>query len=308
MRRQKELQAADPTMDDLSSIVDAFEAPIDEAGRIEAFLAKTPIADEANADLAPKDILAAAADSSSDAASGLVSLDVDESALAEMDAVVESPKEIRPAASTSIEMPSVRQQQRTYETPISKTALTELQFPIDSEIKFQIIDDERQRYGIYDRKKNVGLAAIDLESSRFLWQQGASAVDFNRLVHGRLLNRSGDAIYLRPSIEADALSINLRSASQSPTWDLGASLLRSVTEVEMNWIVPKTVDLAWEMPFQMKRDRGYAVAFVEPTDGETVAIGVKFFVKLSRKLQVKTELYARLDQDLPWWPIDRRRL
>ncbi|MEM6470387.1 MAG: hypothetical protein AAF802_12595, partial [Planctomycetota bacterium] len=47
---------------------------------------------------------------------------------------------------------------------------------------------------------------------------------------------------------------------------------------------------------------------VEPTDGETVAIGVKFFVKLSRKLQVKTELYARLDQDLPWWPIDRRRL
>ncbi|MEM6474010.1 MAG: hypothetical protein AAF802_30955, partial [Planctomycetota bacterium] len=53
MRRQKELQAADPTMDDLSSIVDAFEAPIDEAGRIEEFLSKTPIADEANADLAP---------------------------------------------------------------------------------------------------------------------------------------------------------------------------------------------------------------------------------------------------------------
>ncbi|MEM0924774.1 MAG: hypothetical protein AAGJ83_01930, partial [Planctomycetota bacterium] len=279
--RKKAYTPIDP-MDDLLGALDAIESDFDEASKIEETLIKNPMIDAENADLRPDDVFSEA--ESQTPVTDLVLEEVPSDPVGETDDIVEQVKGTRAAQANFIELPTITAQSRTLRSSLPFAPISELQFPIRQSFEIRKTASSAGQYVISKLGGENDIAGLELSqlNQRFGWSENARTSDRNVLLHGRILNQNGDVIYLRRSIEADAIPLELALAKKKTSWGLGAGVLESVTDIRVDWMVPESLNLTWIEPFNVSRGRGTAIATVEPVEGDSVAIGVKLFVELNR--------------------------
>ncbi len=250
------------------------------------------------ADTKPQDVVAEAADDEAESAGPAES-----DPLSEEEATVpqESPQPTRKSEVTSVTLPATGD----IEVATNLSAIAErsfrLEFPFDVPLGLRDIDDGRE---IIDVRSEVAVATVTATSAglQHRWTATASkTASSTALIHGRLKTDSGDVVYLRPTIEADLWPIDLQRADVRPTWDLLGPMPPRATRFSIEFDLPAGIEEAWIEPIDPTSPRrSRAVAVLTPTDGESVALGVRFDIRGGRKLSCRVRYAARLDTAAPW--------
>ena len=116
-------------------------------------------------------------------------------------------------------------------------------------------------------------------------------------------------VFLRPQIEANPWPLSLDQPDVRPTWDLRGPLPPRASRLAIRFELPRDVEVGWIEPLE-ETDirRGRAVAVLTPTDGESVAIGMRLDVRGGRKLSCRVRFAARLDPAMPWQVVSASTL
>ena len=181
-----------------------------------------------------------------------------------------------------------------------------LQFPFQVPLGLRDAESGRE---IIDVNQQVAVATIQLGPAgmQHSWTTSASKTTSSAsLIHGRLKTKSNEVVYLRPTIEADPLPIDLRDADIRPTWDLLGPMPPRVTRLSIELQLPKEVEEGWLEPMDPaspRRSRGVAV--LTPAEGESVALGIRFDLRGGRKLSCRIRYAARLDPEAAWQLVSR---
>ena len=236
----------------------------------------------------------------------------------------ESPQRTRRARATAIELPQVDDDQSEVMLGSDLTMRTRLRFPVDVGIDLRQDDSSVQGpWQFVERKQGNAVASIriandaDTESRvLFRWTELAKRSSVaGQLCYGLLDDASGRQVFLRPKIVSDAYAISFEESDARPSWDLLSPLPPRVSRVSVDFDLPAAtnskdgIELGWIEPVEStspRRTRGLAV--LTPTDGETVAVGIRFDLRCSRKLSARVRAFGRLDSGTPWQLISHQVL
>jgi hypothetical protein len=226
----------------------------------------------------------------------------------------ESPQSTRLSKVTTIQLPAIP----TDSTGNAETAVNlwetaasdlELDFPFDVPLAVEARDTG---WSIRDKRNDVAVAAIrtGADGTRLQWTQSATDSPIaTALTHGRLRSGEGQMVFLRPQIEADPWPLRLDQPDVRPTWDLRGPLPPRVSRVAIACELPRDVEVGWIQPLE-ETDirRGRAMAVLTPTDGESVAIGMRLDIRGGRKVSCRIRFAARLDPAMQWQVISHSAL
>ncbi len=217
------------------------------------------------------------------------------------DAPAESPQQTRDSTVMAIQLSPV-------DDPTTATKLADrpldglkLDFPFDVPLQIQ---GEQSPWEIRDTRKEMAIAVISNGPGRteLKWSDDADqSASVSALVHGRITDRSGDTVFLRPLIEADPWPIRVDKPDVMPTWDLRQPIPPRVARLSIDLDLPDDIEAGWiesVEPESLRRARGLAV--LTPKDGESVSLGIRFDIRCSRKLSCRVRYAGRLDASMPW--------
>ncbi|MCA9137791.1 MAG: hypothetical protein KDB00_13560 [Planctomycetales bacterium] len=222
------------------------------------------------------------------------------------DDVPELPQDTRPTVDRFVDLPPEAKTDLITTIDDLGVAIRRIEFPFDSPIELASAAADGS-LDVVDRKTGNPFARLstDGKSTQFAWlEDAANNGAASQLIHGRLIDENGGTIFLRPSIESNPFALSLDQRRRRPSWTIGAPILPDLTRLEIDLAVPKTIDLAWQNPFNAARPRrGSAVAILNPKDGETVSIAVKMDIECTRKLTCKMHYAYQLGPNMAWWPL-----
>tara|TARA_R110002049_G_scaffold4601_6_gene32893 strand:- start:95598 stop:97754 length:2157 start_codon:yes stop_codon:yes gene_type:complete len=238
----------------------------------------------------------------------------------EKDEPDESPQQTRRVSETAVELPKIDDVDSNIvllESPLNAPAL-KFPFNVDLAVRPDASGASDQWDVVDGKRKNV-LANIrvqgegDPRQSTFRWTESAKRTSTASLLHhARLIDASGQTVYLRPKIVSDRYGISFDQSDAKPSWDLSSPIPPRVTRLSIDFDLPTEskdrdgIELGWIEPVETtdpKRTRGLAV--LTPTDGETIAVGIRFDVRCTRKLSARVRTFGRLDSKMPWQLISR---
>lgn len=184
-----------------------------------------------------------------------------------------------------------------------------LRFP-DGATGFKIVEAQSDAVSIIRPSDETAIAEILLnaeeEVSQFKWLSGSKNADRNSLVHGRMEIASGRHVYMRPSLQSDAIAIDLAERDVKMKWDLSAPPESRQARITMGLRVPDKVDVGWVEPIENETPRKVrGIAVLSQQDSESVAVVVRVDVQTTRMMTVRVRFGARLDPAMPWQWTDR---
>ncbi|WP_146575793.1 hypothetical protein [Neorhodopirellula pilleata] len=188
----------------------------------------------------------------------------------------------------------------------------ELSFP-STENGSAIIDsirlvavDASSRWSLIDAESSTTIAEIrrseDEDSLQFGWSDAAR--DWSRsasLSQARITTDQGDTIFLRPSLDAEPIRLGLTKRDNKLKWNLQSPITPNLTQVALDVVVPKDVDLQWIEPIDSESPRNTrGVALLKLKKAEETAIVVRFDVKTTQSFSLRMRFGARLHPTMPW--------
>jgi hypothetical protein len=188
-------------------------------------------------------------------------------------------------------------------TRLPRIDLTELKLDFPFEVPLEIRGDE-SNWEIHDSRKKMPIAGITAggDGPGLKWSENATqSPAATALVHGRITDRDGGTIFLRPLIEADPWPIRVDKPDVKPMWYLGYPIPPRAARISVEFDVPDEIEEAWIEPIEaesLRRTRGLAV--LTPKDGETVSLGIRFDIRCTSKLTCRVRYAGRLDPSMPW--------
>ena len=222
----------------------------------------------------------------------------------------ESPQTTRTAETAAIELPPIGERETRAELIAASAAesLT-LDFPFSVNLSMKPTESSKSVIQNSQNEEGVGYVTLDDGAANFQWAEQAARVSGGTsLLHGRI--RAGDdVVFLRPVIEADALTFEFDRADIQPTWDLRGPIPPRITRLAVELDVPEEVELGWVEPIDpadLRRTRGVAV--FQSKDNEKVAMGMRFDIRCSRKLSIRIRFAGRLDAQAPWQLVSQPML
>ena len=216
----------------------------------------------------------------------------------------ESPQQTRTSQTTSIQLPPVSEVDQPIQVWDHAADSLELEFPYD--VPLDLKQAEGARVIRDNRQQAIASISSSDEATAIQWLSSVTPASANMLWHGRLKEQSGDIVYLRPTINADPMTIILDKTDVRPTWNLLAAIPPKLTQFSMDFTLPEDVELGWVEPVNaggIKRSRALAVLTLK--DDESVSLGIRFDVRCSRKLSVRLRFAGRLDSSMPWQAVSR---
>lgn len=183
-----------------------------------------------------------------------------------------------------------------------------LRFPANPKLSIKQHHD-KNIWDIIDQKGSDLVGTIDATTKelKFAWAEGAEKISGARsLLNGRLICDDGSGFFLRPELQADPWPIRLDQPDMRPTWQLAAPLPPTVSRMSVEIELPDDLEMTWVEPIPLdspRRARGLAI--LQPLDGESVDLAIKFDVRCSRKLSCRLRYAARLDSSMPWQLVSR---
>ena len=229
----------------------------------------------------------------------------------------ESPQIIREAKTTAISLPPIDDIETVVAIADTELAMPRITFPFDVAIDLvasQSSDnDAGSTWTLNDRQKKVSVARIFTSggSTKFQWNTSAKRSSAANLIsHGGLQGSSGQLVYMRPKIESEPYRIPMNQPDLRPSWDIASPLPPRVARISLDFNLPagtkdrKGIEVGWIEPIDSTSPRRTrALAVLAPTDGETVAVGLRFDIRCSRKLSSRIRLFGRIDPSTPWQQI-----
>jgi hypothetical protein len=215
-------------------------------------------------------------------------------------APAESPQQTRDSTVMAIQLSPVDDPTAT-KLADSPMGGLKLDFPFDVPLQIQ---GQQSPWEIRDTRKEMAIAVISNgpEGIELKWSDDADqSASVSALVHGRITDRSGDTVFLRPLIEADPWPIRVEKPDVMPTWDLRQPIPPRVARLSIDFDLPDDIEAGWIEPIEpesLRRARGLAV--LTPKDGESVSLGIRFDIRCSRKLSCRVRYAGRLDASMPW--------
>ena len=150
-------------------------------------------------------------------------------------------------------------------------------------------------------KTVVALLSESDDGTLLRWSEtAAESPNASALSHGRMTS-GRDTIFLRSVIESDSWPIRLDTPDVMPTWNLVDPIPPRATRFSLQLQLPETIEEGWIEPIQsasVRRSR--ALAVLTPRQEESVALGLRFDIRCSRKLSCRIRYAGRLDPALPW--------
>ncbi|EMI20623.1 transmembrane protein [Rhodopirellula maiorica SM1] len=225
----------------------------------------------------------------------------------------ESPQRVRTVKVQSFQLPAVEETVETQpigDWPASDTVLDRLslEFPLPIPIAMKRSPassaNPNALFDFRDTRNQTLLALLcrDSDQLAFQWQDTAkSSSQSSLLLHGRLRDSTGNVIYFRPRIEADAWALSFDQSDFHPSWDLGGLLPAKVTRLKIDFDLPDEVEEAWIEPIDAaspRRTSGIAVLALK--DNENVRVGLRFDIKCTTKLACQIRIAGRLDPAFAW--------
>lgn len=147
------------------------------------------------------------------------------------------------------------------------------------------------------------IAASDDQSSlQFEWSDAARQWSSSAsLSQGRITTNQGDTIFLRPRLDAEPIRLGLAKRDVKLKWNLQSPITPNLTQLELDVVVPRDVDLRWIEPIDQASPRNTrAVALLKLKKAEETAIVVRFDIKTSQSFSLRTRFGARLHPAMPW--------
>ena len=213
----------------------------------------------------------------------------------------ESPQQTRASTVMAVQLSPV--DDATTTTKLADRPMNGLNLDFPFEVPLQI-QGEESPWEICDTRKGMAIAVISSgpELTELKWTDDAKqSPAVQTLVHGRITNRSGDNVFLRPQIEADPWPIRVDKPDVMPTWDLRQPIPPRVARLSIYIDLPDNIEQGWIEPVapeSLRRTRG--LVLLTPKDGESVSLGVRLDIRCSRKLSCRVRYAGRLDASMPW--------
>ncbi len=221
----------------------------------------------------------------------------------------ETPQAVREVTTQAVLLPSIHDVESTVSLEAIRCDQAALEFTFDTGLEYITAPDSGGAW-IRDNKSQTRIANFTYaeSSSSFQWTSDAANTPSTVLLaHGRLVQSGVNrTVYLRPTIQTDPLALRFDSPDQQPTWDLMHAIPPRGTSLHVEFVLPDGVEEGWIEPLDESAPRRIrALAVLTPTDGESVAIGVRLDIRCGRQLSVRIRYAARLDPSLPWQAFSR---
>jgi len=221
----------------------------------------------------------------------------------------ESPQQTRTSTVMSVELHPL--DQTAEPTSLSESNLTglKLDFPFDVPLTFSGDDSN---WEIRDARQETSVASITPgpDGLGLTWSARAQhSPSASALAHGRITDRGGSTIFLRPIIEANPWPMRFDVPDIMPTWNLRYPIPPRAARIAVVLEIPDELEQGWMEPIppeSLRRTRGVVV--LTPKDGETVSLGVRFDIRCSRKLTCRIRFAGRLDPSMPWQIVSNSML
>ncbi len=225
----------------------------------------------------------------------------------------ESPQSVRTVKVQSFQLPAIDEtavSQPIGDWPVTDTVLDRLalEFPLPISIAMKrspaATANPAAVFDLLDTRNQTSLALLSRQSDglAFQWQDTAKSSSQSRLLlHGRLRDTTGNVIYFRPRIEADAWTLAFDKSDFHPSWDLDGLLPPKVARLKIEFDLPDEVEEAWIEPIDPaspRRTSGIAVLALK--DNENVRVGLRFDIKCTTKLACQIRVAGRLDPAFAW--------
>ncbi|WP_372724621.1 hypothetical protein [Novipirellula sp.] len=225
----------------------------------------------------------------------------------------ESPQSVRTVKVQSFQLPAIND--TAVSQPIGDGAVPDavldrltLEFPLPISIAMKrrpaATADSAAVFDLLDTRNQTSLALLSRQSDGlvFQWKDTAkSSSQSSLLLHGRLRDTTGNVIYFRPRIEADAWALAFDKSDFHPSWDLDGLLPPKVARLKIGFDLPDEVEEAWIEPIDPaspRRTSGIAVLALK--DNENVRVGLRFDIKCTTKLACQIRVAGRLDPAFAW--------
>lgn len=183
-----------------------------------------------------------------------------------------------------------------------------LEFPT-KESPYRVVGPSDGDWSIENAATGQAVAEMKAESDglRFAWLETSASRDLNSLSHACFSSGSGKQVYLRPSLEADAMPIDLASRDVTTKWDLTAPPEPKQTRLTLGLNVPEGVDVGWIEPIENESPRKVrGIAVLSQRDSESVAVVIRVDIQTTKMMTARVRFGARLDPSMPWQWTDRK--
>ncbi|QDS93015.1 hypothetical protein FF011L_17700 [Roseimaritima multifibrata] len=108
-----------------------------------------------------------------------------------------------------------------------------------------------------------------------------------------------------PQLEIDPLVFEFYEHDQRKAWHLGTAPPAERTQLGFSFVLPADIDLIWVMPPENDSQRASMfVVQLTSADNREVAIQLRYDLRIAKRLTCRRRLYARLDPQLPWFPLE----
>lgn len=188
------------------------------------------------------------------------------------------------------------------------TKSLELAFPAEFALSL-LQEDDTSGWKLMDERLNTSIGHIRATESElsFRWNDNAAESSVSSMLqHGKIRIAGRSAVYLRPEIKADPWLISLQSADTRPTWDLTGIILPRSARLNVLLELPVELEKTWVQPIEPENVRkALGAIIVKQVDTESVALGIKFDIRCSRKISCRVRYVAQLDPTLPWQVVSR---
>jgi hypothetical protein len=226
----------------------------------------------------------------------------------QFDQAPESPQQTRTTGTGFVTLPRPHDHAASVAIGLSLERIEAIEFPVDVPIKLTRREsndgENRGEVELRHAERGVTLARIlDQDGATvFRWtpeaKGQAAAV---RLADGRLTDRDGNRVYLRPIVEAEPYQLSLDPRERRPSWDLGAAMLTAQTRLKVEWDVPDSIEWAWlNPPESTNPKRAMGTVIFSPAGGESASLGLAFRIDGGRKVSLFQQYYGRLFDGRNW--------
>ncbi|TWU15303.1 hypothetical protein [Allorhodopirellula heiligendammensis] len=183
----------------------------------------------------------------------------------------------------------------------------QLEFPTEPALHLR---PEQGRWAVIAIGRDLPIAVFEIDQDgggdqalRFRWLAAASQTpSAESLIHGRITTAEGDVVYLRSSLDAQAIATDLSERDEKLKWLLGGPILHSVTHLRLDLQVPDDVSLRWmESADEESPQKTRAIALLTLKDSaEPGELAARIDVRTSGSLSMRLRYGARLAPAMPW--------
>lgn len=215
------------------------------------------------------------------------------------------PQPTRPELSNAIQLPPLDDDTAAVAIPLSDLRSAKLVFPGNMQISSQ---SSNNGMTILATGKKVPIASLRPSETgiEFRWTLQAKTTSLSPLLANGCLVSGDQELFLRPVIQAAPIPLSLQRIELHPTWDLATAVPARSTRLGVELVTPDEIELAWLQPIDAKSTRRTIGRLVlQPTDGETIQVGLAMEIRCGKTLSCRIQCVGRLDPSDPWTPMSR---